>query len=380
MKVGVLLPRSTTHPIIAYSFLDGLHAFTDLNQLSEDIICVTANIGFGTDPSVIEQKAEELFIQHQVDLLVVFADFPIIEGLFSLIKALNKLLIVVNHGAKYPTSWEAHPNVIHHHLSTSLSSWCTGEKAAKLHQKAAFISSYYDGGYSVCHSISASFSETGEKLVFNLVGNQFKDNFDASPLLSFLSEEQDVKAFLTVLSGELVPEIHAQINKETLRSDAIFYGSPVMIEESSMLKDTVNLTVEGYTSWFYGNKLAQNEQYCTSFQTRTGRMPDSFGVLGWDTAVILQAVAELWEMNKSNPQNIIKILSDKLLTGAKGNMQLHMASHQYIAPLYDVRITAGETDHLHTLDLKEVEESLNRMIEQKITGISTGWLNTYLCS
>ena len=87
MKVGVLLPRSTTHPIIAYSFLDGLHAFTDLNQLSEDIICVTANIGFGTDPLVIEQKAEELFMQHRVDLLVVFADFPIIEGLFSLVKA-----------------------------------------------------------------------------------------------------------------------------------------------------------------------------------------------------------------------------------------------------------------------------------------------------
>jgi len=381
MKAGILLPRSTTHPLIAYSFMDGIHAFLEQYGLTHAITCVTANIGFGTDTIVIEQKAEELLMQHQVDLLIAFADFPVIETLFPLIKALNKLLIVVNHGAKYPQNWAGHPNVIHHHLGNALNSWCTGEKVAKEHQKAALISSYYDGGYSLCHAFSTSFSDTGEKIGFNLIGHQLKDNFDAAPLLSFVEQDQEVKAFLTVLSGELVSEIHAQFNKTIVNTAATFYGSPVMIEESGALTDTADFfNVEGYISWFPNSPLPENEQYCTSFQARTGRVPDSFGVLGWDTALILDAIAAAWKKGKTDPQNIIELLSNKTLTGAKGTMQLHAGSRQYIAPLYYVNITAGEMQHLQTLDVKAVEETFKRMIEHKIIGISTGWLNTYLCS
>ncbi|KIA96126.1 hypothetical protein OC25_03240 [Pedobacter kyungheensis] len=381
MKVGLLLPRSTTHPLIAFSFMDGIHAFLEQHGLTGEIALITANIGFGIDELIIEQKAEELFMQHQVDLLVVYADFPVIEGLFPLVKALNKLLIVVNHGAKYPQTWEGHPNVIHHHLSSALGSWCTGEKITKEHQKAAFISSYYDGGYSLCHAISTSFSSTGEKIGFNLVGHQLKSNFDASPLVSFLAQDEEIKAFLTVLSGELVAEIHSQINKTKVNTAVTFYGSPVMVEESGALTDTVNcFDVEGFTSWFLHNPLAENEQYSAAFQSRTSRVPDSFGVLGWDTALILEAIAGVRKNGTNDPQNIIKLLSDKKLTGAKGTMQLHTGSHQYINPLYYVNITAGETQHLQTLNLDAVEASFNRMIEQKIVGISTGWLNTYLCS
>lgn len=381
MKVGLLLPRSTTHPLIAYSFMDGINAFLDLYELGHDITCVTVNIGFGTDAVVIAEKAEELLMQYQVDLLVAYADFPVIEALFPLVKALNKLLIVVNHGAKYPQTWQGHPNVIHHHLSSALGSWCTGEKVAKEHQKAAFISSYYDGGYSLCHAFSTSFSNTGENIGFNLIGHQLKDNFDAAPLLSFLEEDREVKAFLTVLSGELVPEIHAQFNKTNVNTEATFYGSPVMIEESGALTNTADfLAVEGYTSWFQNNPLPENEQYCSSFRKRTSRTPDSFGVLGWDTALILKTIATLWETGESNPQNIIELLSGKTLAGAKGSMLLNAESHQYMAPLYYVHTAAGEIQHLQTLDIKAVEDTFKRMSGHKITGISTGWLNTYLCS
>lgn len=381
MKVGLLLPRSTTHPLIAYSFMDGIHAFLAQHELGQDITCITTNIGFGTDAVVIAEKAEELLMQHQVDLLIAYADFPVIEVLFPLVKALNKLLIVVNHGAKYPETWAGHPNVIHHHLGSALNSWCTGEKVAKEHQKAAFISSYYDGGYSLCHAFSTSFSNTGENIGFNLIGHQLKDNFDAAPLLSFLEEDSDVKAFLTVLSGELVSEIHTQLNKTNVNTGATFYGSPVMIEESGILTNTADfLDVEGYTSWFQNNPLPENERYCLSFQKRTGRTPDSFGVLGWDTALILKAIAILWKTGESGPQNIIESLSDKTLAGAKGAMQLHVESRQYIAPLYYVNITSGDMQHLQTLDIKAVEDTFKRMSEYRITGTSTGWLNTYLCS
>ena len=49
LRIGILLPRSTLFAAIGLDFLNGIKAFLQQYQLSEDIKLITDNIGFGTD-------------------------------------------------------------------------------------------------------------------------------------------------------------------------------------------------------------------------------------------------------------------------------------------------------------------------------------------
>lgn len=384
MKTGILLPRSSTHPLISYNFMDGLSIFLKFHQLTNDIDCIPAYIGFGTDPVLIQQEAERLILEHRVDLIVIFADYPVVECLFPLINSLNKLMIVVNHGAKYPSSWAAQPNVIHHSLNNVSNCWLTGKKAAKENQTAVVVNSFYDGGYSISHAISASFMSQSGQILFNFVGHQKKEEFNTSSLISFLKTEQKTEALLGILSGELVPEFYHQLREQMGNRKLKLYAGPVLLEESQTeenLNPTENIEVCGYTTWFKELDNEENIAYCNSFKNDTGREPDSFGVLGWDTGLILKTILKISEGKLIDAKVISKHQDLQLLQGAKGEIRMHAYSQHYISPVHYLHSKLNnDSSSLHRLSLEVVEESFNELINFEIQGPSSQWLNTYLCS
>lgn len=384
MKTGILLPRSSTHPLIALNFMDGLNAFLKHHQLDHEIEHSYAYIGFGTDEKLIQKEAERLILEHQVDLLIIFADYPVVSALFPIITSLNKLMIVVNHGAKYPQSWKAHPYVIHHSLNNASNCWLTGKQAAKENRSAAVVSSYYDGGYSVSHAIAASFMDKSGEIVFNFVGHQAKNQFNTTPLVSFLKTEQENHALLTILSGELVPEFYTQLRQQLGDRKLNLYASPVLMEESlaeENLGPEETIAISGYTSWFKALEHTENKIYCETFKTDTGREPDSFGVLGWDTGLILQAIHRLAAGMRIDAKTIVKHPELQQLKGAKGEMRLHAFTQHYISPVHYLHTNLNkDSSKLHDLSLETVETSFNELIDFEIQGPSSQWLNTYLCS
>lgn len=381
MIAGILLPRSTTHPLIAYNFMDGLHAALKCYGLNKQLTCITASIGFGTDSNAIQAETERLFMEQRIDVLIAFADHPVIDCIFPIVQGLNKLLIVVNHGAKYPDSWIAPPNVIFHNLQNALSCWLTGQRAASKHAAAALVSSYYDGGYSITHALSAAYHAASGAIKFNLIGHQYRSEFNAKPLTSFLKENADVTALLTTLSGELVPELYVQLAEEIANQEVLVYASPVLLEESGSHKEVpYHPAVSGYTSWTADAAYTENQVYCETFKTATGRTPDSFGVLGWDTALILESLLTIFEADGHLGGNSIQHPAMQRIAAAKGQMHLHSATQHYISPLHYIHKINGETSLEHVLDIESVEKSFIELTEQQITGVSSGWLNTYLCS
>lgn len=381
MIAGILLPRSTTHPLIAYDFMDGLHAALKCYGHDKELTCITTSIGFGIDADLIQRETERMFMEQRIDVLIAFADHPIIDCIFPIVQGLNKLLIVVNHGAKYPESWIAQPNVIYHSLHNALSCWLTGQLAARKHAAAAIVSSYYDGGYSIAHAFSSAYQGASGQIKFNLVGHQYRSEFNTMPLTSFLKENPDVAALLTTLSGELVPELYVQLSQEIAAQKIMFYASPVLLEESGLHPEVPNSpAVSGYTSWIAAAKHTENQVYCETFMNETGRTPDSFGVLGWDTALILKSLLIVFAEHGNLGANSAKHPAMLNIPAAKGRMYLHTATQHYISPLQYIHKINGETSIDHMLDIETVEKSFNELTEQKITGISSGWLNTYLCS
>ena len=382
MKAGLLLPRSTTHPLITHNFLDGLNSFLRHHHLHKEITYVSGAIGFGTDTALIEKEADRLLIEHQVDLIVIFADYPVVKCLFPILKALNKLLIVVNHAAKYPPSWQAEPNVIHHSLNNALNCWLTGKKAAKETTAAAVVSSFYDGGYSINHALFQSFLNNDGEIVFNFVGHQYKDQFNTQPLVSFLKQAPDTNSLLAILSGELVPELYLQLKEHLTDRKLKVYASPVLLEESTLAEQqSTQICLAGYTSWFAELADSQNSVFCERFKTDTLRQPDSFAVLGWDTGLLLHTIFEISVDQPINARTITQHHLLQNLHGAKGKMQLHPFTQQYISPVHYLSDDLeGNVIIEHTLPLEEVMQAFDELITQEVTGFSSEWLNTYLCS
>lgn len=384
MKTGILLPRSSTHPLIAFNFMDGLHAYLKQHQLSNEIECISAFIGFGEKAAVIQAEAERLLMEHRVDLLVVFADYPLVNCLFPIVTALNKILIVVNHGAKYPDNWTAAPNVIHHHLNNVSNCWLTGKLAAAENKTVATVNSYYDGGYSISHALCASFLEASGEIAYNFVGHQQKAQFNTQPLTSFLDSKPELDTLLAILSGELVPEFYEQMRTQYTDRKLKLYVSPVLLEESFLEENLFpgeTIEISGYTSWFKELDNPENETYCRIFTQETNRVPNSFGVLGWDTGLILKTILEISGTKAIDGRQISKDPAMKKLQGAKGEMLLHEETGHYLSPAHYLH--SNLSDHSlkqHSLSMEEVEKSFNEMIQFKLEGLSSQWLNTYLCS
>src|SRR5690606_8979788 len=172
MKAGILLPKSTTHPSIGYDFLTGMKLAVKRHaQWACD--WTTANIGFGVDEQLLVEKAEQLCLNEGVDVLVAFADHPRVGVLFPIVKSLNKLLIVVSAGAKYPVSWERHDHVIFLMLNEYLLARLTGGRAAAEGLRdGVMATNFYDGGYAIAGSIVDGFRQEGGNIAYNFVGRQ----------------------------------------------------------------------------------------------------------------------------------------------------------------------------------------------------------------
>lgn len=383
MKIGVLLPNSTTYPLISHNFMTGLKgSLAELaTALSPEVM--TASIGFGTDGTLMLKEAEILLLDKKADLLIVFADHPVVECLFPLINALKKLLIVVNSGAKYPPV-KNQPFVIYHTLNYALHCRLIGKQAAKVSSKAVMATSYYDGGYSLCHAISKGYTDQGSAIAFNFVSKFKAEEFDIEPLTSFLTSNHDVRHIMAVYS-DLSQVFYEKLAIEFPSIPLNVFVNPAMLEELHLPEyglTNKEMSVSSYVPWIAQLTTGGNIAYCNSFKSKTGRIPDAFGALGWDTGRLLIKYLEAFLDNPLfNTKQLLNELLDAKIEGAKGAIYIDSNTHQVFSPAYQVKLGAGNNLIVQdTVPLVEVLREWTEIYDDPPQGLVSGWINTYMCS
>ncbi|NEU07410.1 ABC transporter substrate-binding protein [Flavihumibacter sp. R14] len=378
MVAGVLLPTSTTHPLIPHDFMAGIRA--SLKHTEASVTLVPGYVGFGASADVVKAEAEKLLLEHDPEVIIAFVDHPIADTLFPLTAQLNKLLIVVNSGAKYAVDWKAPAHVYFHTLENAYLSYLTAGYASRQANKAMMATSYYDGGYSLCHALTQPFINGGGKILYNFAGSFKLAEFNTSPMADFISANSDVRAVMTVLSGDLLPPFYQQLAEALPGTELRFYASPVTLEETITLGNAfpASYTVEGFTGWYQDSGLPENNTF--SGKMRAGsREPNAFSALGWDTGLILN---ELVNRGLNGAQlHALPEGSFNEISGAKGTLRLDEESHHFIGDACLLKHTsAGGTELLQTINSEAGRGVMNEMITQKIEGMTSGWLNSYLCS
>ena len=371
MKIGLLLPGSSTHPLIPHNFMGGLNAALAAHQQADQFEFFTAFIGFGTDEALISKEAEMLFMTKQIDLLIVFADEPKIQRLYALVNALKKQLIVVNHGAQFNSRNNSN-YIAWHTLNGILSTSLTGTEAKKYSDEAIMVTSFYDGGYSLMQTMVDAFLTKEDGLSANFVLSHLLREFDATPVKNFLLKHK--KPLLCALSGDLVEEFFKQMNDLEGAGEVKIYASPVLIEETNLLTAEINFPIAGFTCWHPHINTEENLKLLSSFEQVNGRAADAVAALGWDTALILFHIK-----NSKQKDNQAFIGLD--MTAAKGKLNFDPDTNRFLSSQYLANYTPGNKfEYSASLSQTDILSAWKNITAAHPNGTNAGWINTYLCS
>ncbi|WP_316805394.1 ABC transporter substrate-binding protein [Pedobacter nototheniae] len=371
MKIGLLLPGSSTHPLIPHNFMGGINAALAAHQQADQFEIFSAFIGFGTDEKLISKEAEELFMMKQIEVLIVFGDEPKIQRLYPLANALKKQIIIVNHGAQF-NSLNNGDYVAYHTLNTVVSAYLTGEVAKKNSDKALMVSSFYDGGYSIMQAMVDAFLTNEDSLAGSFILSYLLKDFDTSALRQSL--EKDKKPMLCNLSGDLVEAFFKQMNSLEGAEAVKIFASSILVGEAAVLESAINFPVTGYTCWHPEIKTGENKKLVETFEAANGRAADAVAALGWDTALILLHV-------KNSQQKGNACFANLDIEAAKGKLSFDSVTNRFLSSQYLANYLPGNKfQYSDSLNYAEILSAWKNITAAYPDGTSAGWVNTYLCS
>ncbi len=380
--IGILLPRSTYYETISFDLYEGLRS--GLKHYGfQDVKIITENIGFGSDKQQCYRSAEKLLLEENVTLVVAYIGQRMAQLLRPLFLAANKILVVLDSGANLPLEWPSCPNIIYHSLQNSLGAWFSSKQAVKDgYSSAAMVTGYYDGGYLQTYSLCSSFEKAGGQIYFNHATGYKENDFTMEPLKKYLDEFPN-SALLSLFSGDYVQWYFSGIKDWISEKKTTIYLSPFGVEET-MLQNAVfpNCKIKGIAAWSKNIDSLENNLFVNTIK-KTGRTPNLFSLLAWESAQIIIEIFELLNKNDNNIALVISDLSSFEFVGPRGKVSFNSKANTSIAPLYEVEIVLNEQDGMCKVNLvseiKYTNLNFELLSELEIGSSTSAWYNSYVC-
>lgn len=381
-KIGVLLPRSTYYETISFDLFEGLRS--GLNHYGlQDVKIVTENIGFGSDKQQCYRSAEKLLLEENVAIVVAYIGQRMAQLLRPLFLAANKILIVLDSGASLPTEYPSCPNIIYHSLQNSLGAWFSSKQAIKDgYFSAGMVTGYYDGGYLQTYSLCNSFEEAGGQICFNHATGYKENDFTMEPLKNYLDQFPN-SALLSLFSGDYVQWYFSEIKDWISDKKTTVYLSPFSCEETMLQKAVFpNCTVKGVAAWSKNIDSQENKLFIDTIK-KTGRTPNLFSLLAWESTQIIIRVFDLLNKNENNSTQTISDLLSFEFVGPRGKISFNSKTNTSVAPLYEAEILLNEEDGMCRLNLlskiADTYQNFELLSKLELGSATSAWYNSYVC-
>jgi branched-chain amino acid transport system substrate-binding protein len=368
-RIGLLLPRSTDYPAMGFDILDGLRAHFK-NSGNEAPVLITENIGFGEDSVINYSKAEKLFLQDEVDLIIAYAGSSVASSFYQLADALNKPFLILDPGMQLPQQTLS-PYCYHISLQGLHACRIAGNMAGEGNRKVLIATSFYDGGYRGPWSYDRGLSEAGGSVCGNYVSGYKIAEFTIDPYIGLLHQSgaASVAACFSSYLAELFFKQLTERKKETIQLP--FYCSPFMAEEQLLSKCDFP-GGEFYTVVPWASSLDNPEQQQFKQTVEKNKTANVFHLLGWEAAIVAMQLF----------QHGIDSLKDFSYKSPRGHTIIHPLTQHTYSPLYRGRIRSGNNDKcaLDILETIPVNASHHTTIMEDRPGSpGTEWKNNYLC-
>jgi branched-chain amino acid transport system substrate-binding protein len=380
MNVGILYPRSKAHPGITQDFMDGIKAYT--GSQPDGMTFTSESIGYGGSEKEVYEKVEKLLLIEGVDVLVAYIGEKVIEILSPLLQASGKLMLVVHPGANYPGSWVPQANIIHLTLQDAFLCWLCGRDAGKEKAGGAVMAStFYDCGYLHLATMVNGYTDAGGNIVFNYVNRQLYDqSFHIDEMKSFLADHTGRQNVLSVFDELPASLFYDKLNGTNGAGELDLYVSPMMLQPAALVNSGsgFQFTISGYTPWLQGEAAGSSKDFYDAFRLKSKREPGLFGLLGWETGMILQQIAGKAGSGFDDGAGITAALQKIKFNSPRGEMILDPQTNYFLAPF--VQCSIGKDQDKMTALLRDFpQKAWSSYIQQSTEGSGSGWTNTYLC-
>lgn len=376
-NIGILLPKSTTHPEIGYDFFFGLKGYFANQGQTPNFH--TANIGFGIDEDLLFSEAERLLLEKNVDVLLAFADHPKVDKIFPLASLFQKPFLVVNPGAKYPLNWETPDYVTFLSLHEMLSAKVAAKQAVSRLgiENGIIATNFYDGGYGIGDSFFQGQEAAGAEIKFNFVGKHIPAEFDAKPLLEYLNTSTEPHLIFSIFTGSVLELFLKAV--QTNSDSHVFVCSQIMLHEivKKNLHGKSGLPRILSCASLDPNGSNDSSQALKKYLMEVAKRESSiFSFLGWDAGLVIDLLLVTPKMGRSLSNASLQNTSFK---GCRGDLFFHAPTCQFLPQLYLISYSEKGINTI-SIEIPEVLDEWEELITNRALPPQVGWFNTYLCS
>jgi len=369
--IGVLLPRSTDYPAIAFDLLDGIRLSLSEAGITEYKL-VTENIGFGEDSSLNYAKAEKMILQDDVCMIICYAGNLNAEPLYPLALSSGIPFLFPDPGMHFP---EANPqeNCYHISLQGTLCAANVGRLAAAAGDRLLMATSFYDGGYRSPYALVKAAEENGAAVAGNYVSAYRISEFTISPYLEQIAARQATVVgvcFSSYLADLFMKELKAA------GAHAVslpFYCAPYLAEEQLLSGiDFPGGSFRAVVPWCSSVENMAQDRFRNAVARAKNKKANIFHLLGWEAGLLSAKLLR----DPGSP------LKGWQYESPRGTVAIHPETHHTYASVYDVSIvpdaagkcslqlndtiSVSDRDHLtHMLDVPQ--------------GTVSSWKNNYFC-
>lgn len=379
MKIGILYPRSAAYPAMGMEFMDGFKTCLKNHHINNTVTIITENAGYGGVDKEVKEKIEKLLLE-DAEILILYIDLKIVTLVKPLLEASGKLVMIINPGADYPQTWFPSPNIIHLTLNQAFLCWLTGHLAFEENNTTGVMAtSFYDCGYLHSTLMVNAFTANGGNIVYNYVNNQlYNENFHINELSSFLEANPNTRKLLCIYDSLPAALFYKQLHALKQAEQLQLYVSPMMLEAKALENSagSFSFSINGYSPWIPNSEEVTNREFIQLF-TQQNKTATIFSLLGWEAGLVLQEVLSQSDVEGNTVPKVDHLYSHPI-NSPRGKMTLDKGSHFYIAPIVKCSLKEDEkqliTQILHVQDI-----DWNTFMNNQISGVVSGWTNTYLC-
>lgn len=295
MRVGLLLPSSTIHPLLWDNLSDGLALYFAARNMAVELL--PRHISAGQRDA---EKASRLLFEAGAQVIVGVLGETAIAHVAPLYAEEDVPLVVATAGENIIRDEYTH--VSYSSLGYWQAAYRAGEWAAQTHgNRAAMIASLYESGYDALYAFRLGFESAGGQIIDTFITHSPAN--DLTPYAALKSAaEADVDVIYAAYSGSDAQDFAGAY--------AAIGGLPTLVTSPLMGTSSLN-NVAGATSvsaWVGGYQPEFEDAYAT----RIGRSADAFAWLGYVTGEqALRAFVTPYTANLTQPLYRYEMGADK---------------------------------------------------------------------
>lgn len=370
MKIGILLPQSKQYPSLDRDFMRGMK----LNDLNVKFFI--ESIGIGADEKIIIEKMQKLSLQEDISIFIGFLGHRNIQSVYDYASNHNLFLLATDMGSTLPYALPKKQGVYINSFGIAESSYHLGAYfASQNYKNIATSSSYYDSGYGINQAIEMALYQNDSQFSGHYITPLNPRENEADCMQETLAPLKP-DAIFAFHSGIYAEEHASYLTKNKLTQDYPFYftyfsiSDKIKEENREALKNTMIVS-----SWSDSLRSKKNLSFVEKHKAIFHQAPNIFGLLGYETGMILENLLKDNDSIPSLEQLIDKI--EEALEGPRGKIQFHPETNRTSFDNYIFKIT-DDGIQIETVLKNDGQFIQNIMSDQRPQSMG-GWHNAYLC-